>query len=290
MDPSFWFAYVTSAQQLQMARSAAQRAMQEQNEAAQKAAILENRRKLLSEIDQESKQHEKEASRSPQKTYIQTIIQMNGLHQNGVVPDSFEELKEREDAALLWRKLANLADKCKSNMTPEQLAQCNKCMDAIWRQMFIQAVSARSNPYLQFQQVKPLLDKARLATRKINRYQVILWMSLVFIGILGIVVYALSVDADRANNGLIVWVVALGAIGLAGHLAFEGKRPKDILKLEYQAQQLSSEAGLQDEEFWKLVVEKYGELPTIEQLQADWGAQSAIIGEIFPPENREEKE
>lgn len=278
MDPSFLFASMQLAQQTQQLRALAQ---QEHDEETYKAIVRENQMNLLSTVKADSEKAFHEASNFPQRAFVRAQLMMHALDSHRVIPDSFDEQKEKEDVILIWRKLANISNKSKSQMTEEQLNKCVECLNAISTEGFIQVIADRLKAYVEYQEIKPKLENLTKRNKRILSYQKSSWNIITFIGIATFLLYSNRVGFEIAANALIVWILVGCALGLITYLVLESKRPKDLANIDRLFRKLSLASSAEDDGFWQAVKDRFKSIPTLEQLKESWNEQEKVIKSIF---------
>jgi hypothetical protein len=268
MDPNFIpILFSQLAQHNQIMDVAKQQAQEEHDQ----QALLENRQKLFADAKAESDALLQESSSNPRQVFVRCQLICYNLDNLKVVPDSYEGQKEKEDVALLWRKLIGFSDKCRKLMTQEQFEQCTKCLDAIWMQGFIRAIAERLGAYNKVEEMKAELEKKRERYKKLRRS----WFGVLAALSASVLLYLSGKNILAESEGFIVFVaIELGGIALIVHLWFKSKF--DIINNASR-----NYLGRDGEEFWKRVKEKFNGIPTEEMLQQSWKIQEEIIKAVF---------
>jgi hypothetical protein len=281
MDPTFLIASTDLVRQNLAGRAAAVHMQEEKNAQLREEQLLEQRRKVLSAVSQESHGLVRESNDMPARVLVQVHIAASNLNYWGVVPDSFTDLKEKEDAALLWRQLSSLEKKCKENLTPQQIEACKNCLNAMALQNLIGTVAHRLTPYAKLQELKPKVEALRQKNEKISVLRNASRTGIVIIGALTYVYGAVTVGKGGALGLLIPWILATYTTTMIANYLFETLRPKDAKPLDSRYQMLAYESGIDDVEFWKMVTDRFGSVPTEEVLQQAWKEQQRAIEIIF---------
>jgi hypothetical protein len=256
------------------------------DQAMREAEILKSRRELLLSAQQHATQLVQESSTYPQRTFVRLSLVVRNLEYYGVVPDSFEDKQEKEEVVLLWRRLSNLWDKTRSLQTEEQLAQCQDCLDAYGMEYFLQTVANRLKPYEEYQAIKSRWEEAWRLSRQLSRYQNVSSGVVIFLilGYMAFIFYVMYTGSGGVNPVSVVLAVLLFvSVGIVYWVyeRFESRRPQDLKELDQRYRQLSEDAPLEDQEYWQEVKDKFGGIPTWEQLKQSWDEQEAKIGQIF---------
>lgn len=290
MDPSL--IPVVAAQLLHQQRliiSLAARAVQEEEE---QRALLEEREQLLASAREETEALVHQASTHPQRTYVRLQIMLSNLDSLGVVPDSYEDQKIKEQVVLLWRRLGHLLEKSQSLMTEEQMAQCQQCLNALYTEYWIRETAKRLEAYEEYQRLKPLWESGQRKIRQIILLRKYEWAGIAFVALVSFLVYARSTGSDLAANWLLMWVLVAGILASVVFVGTEANLPKDQDAIEHNLQAASQKAEINNADFWKTVSEMFGGMPTMERLQEIWNEQEAIISAVFaePPNGVENAE
>ncbi|HNT78750.1 MAG TPA: hypothetical protein PKH77_27395 [Anaerolineae bacterium] len=281
MDPGFLFVSIDFLQQQQLARAEVERAQQEYDEAVRQAMLFEHRKKMLASAQEESNVLVHNASVFPERAFVESQLILFSLDCYGVIPDSFEDQKEKEEVILLWRKLLNVADKSKTLMTVEQFERCKECLEAISTQSLIRASADRLEAYKEFQRIKPKLESLRKKSQQLVLFRKISWIVIGFIAMVTFPIYVSRVGFAEIRDISAVWILTSLALGIITHLVAALQQPKDIKEVESLFHALSNEAGIEDTGFWQAVNDKFGGIPTIDQLRQCWNEQEIIISTIL---------
>ncbi len=273
-------------QQNQFIRTQASRLLQEEEAERRQAELLEERAKQLASAQQSADTLIHEASTHPQRTFVRLQVMLSNLDFCGAVPDSYENQQEREQVALLWRKLLNTVDKSQSLMTAAQMAECHACLDAFSTEYWIRETARRLEAYELYQQVKPLREEAHRQVRQIVTRRRWLWAGIVLLALAGYLLFVQRVGSDQASDYLVSWVLA--AVVLAGVVFYVGEKrmPKDLDALDHQYQLAYQQGEIANTDFWSFVAEKFGGVPTMERLNQAWAEQEAVINALFAEENQ----
>lgn len=246
-------------------------AKQQAEEEHQKQLLVENRQKLLGFAKTESDVLLHESSLYPQRVLIRSHILLGQMDNIKVVPDSYEDQTEKENVELLWRKLVGISDKCRKQITPAELDQCQRCLDAIWMQGFIRDIAERLGAYYKVQEMKAELEKNKMRYKKLQRN----WFGGLAALFAGILLYLSVKNILAESEGFIVFIVIeLGGIALIIYMWFKSKFTAiDRTSKKYP--------GKDSEEFWVRVKEKFNGIPTEEMLKESWHEQEEIIKVVF---------
>jgi hypothetical protein len=290
VDPSL--IPVVAAQLLHQQRliiSLAARAVQEEEE---QRALLEEREQLLASAREETEALVHQASTHPQRTYVRLQIMLSNLDSLGVVPDSYEDQKIKEQVVLLWRRLGHLVEKSQSLMTEEQMAQCQQCLNALYTEYWIRETAKRLEAYEEYQRLKPLWESGQRKIRQIILLRKYEWAGIAFLALVSFLVYARSAGSDLAANWLLMWVLVAGILASVVFVATEANLPKDQDAIKHNFQVAIQNAEIANNDFWEKVDEVFGGVPTMERLQEIWNEQEAIISAVFaePPNGVENAE
>jgi hypothetical protein len=204
MGPFLLSHFMQQQQQLQLMAAQGKQAMRE-------AEILNQRREMLASAQQYAIQLVQESSSNPQRTFGSLQLFAKNLVYDSVVPDSFEDPLEKEEVVVLWRKLSNLFDKCKSSMTAGQLGQCQECLNAFGSEYFLQKVAGRLSAYTMYQQIKPRWEDAWRLSRHLAYYQKICWVVVItlILGFMGIIFYLMYSGSGGIDPVTVVLAVLL---------------------------------------------------------------------------------
>jgi hypothetical protein len=279
MDPFFFAHLMQQAQQRQLVVAQGMQAMRE-------AELLNRRREILASAQQCTSRLVEESTTFPKRVYVQLQLVLRNLEYHGIVPDTFEDQQEKEEAVLFWRKLSNLWDKTNSQFTADELAQCQECLNAIIMEVFLQAVANRLKAYEGYQRIKPIWERVWNETRRITANQKVSKILVIVIALLvaGIIVY-LSIggnfDATTTVMLLTIWTMVSCLSGISLNAGLESRKPKELFTISQRYHQLSAAAGMDDQEFWQSVMDNFGGIPTMEQLQQSWDKQEAKIRLVF---------
>jgi hypothetical protein len=224
MDPLF---FVTLMQQMQQRNLIAAQGRQ----AAREAEILNQRREKLATAQQYANQLVQESSNFPQPTFVRLQLFLKNLEYYGVLPDSFEDQQEKEDAVLLWRKLARVLEKCSSFLTADQMAQCQVCLDAMVMESFINTVANRLKAYEEYRQLKPKWESTWREARVVAVSQKIwlVFMIIVAVGFAALIVYKAyigQVGSNAAAIALTIWILVIASLGFKVHWVLESDKPR----------------------------------------------------------------
>jgi hypothetical protein len=279
MDPLF---LVTLMQQMQQRNLIAAQGRQ----AAREAEILNQRREKLATARQYANQLVHESSNFPQPTFVRLQLFLKNLEYYGIVPDSFDDQQEKEDAVLLWRKLASLLEKCSSFLTADQLAQCQVCLDAMVMESFINTVANRLKAYEEYRQLKPKWKSTWRKARVVAVSQKIwlVFMIIVASGFAALIVYKAyigQIGSNAAAIALTIWILAISALGIKVYWVLESDNPEGLIAIDQRYHQLSAAAQVEDQDFWQAVTDKFDGIPTVAQLQQYWDEQEAKIRLVF---------
>jgi hypothetical protein len=278
VDPSLIPGAAQILQHVQLVRSLAARAVQEDEEQRRQA---EEREKLLASARQEAEALVHQASSHPQRTYVTLQIILSNLDSLGAIPDSYEDQKEKEQVVLLWRRLLHIVDKSQSLMTEEQMAQCQQCLNAFYTEYWIRETASRLEAYEEYQRLKPLWESSHRKIRQITLLRRWSWVAITFVALASYLVYGRSGGFDLAWNRLGLWVLGAGLLAGVIFAITEARLPKDRDAIEHNFQVASQNAEIANTEFWNTVTEIFGDVPTMERLGQIWTDQEAIISALF---------
>lgn len=249
------------------------------------AETLNQRRELLASAQEEVSQILQEASAFPQRALVRLQLLISNLNYSGVAPDSFEDNQEKEEVVLLWRKLSNLWQKMNSQLTADQLAQCQECLDAIVMEFFIQTLASRLEAYEKYQLLQPIWEEVRLGAKKMAVYQKTGW-AIGSIGLSIIMVWVVSYSSTPrygANAMIMVGMISFLVLISMGFLLgiFDISNQQSFQSIDQYSHQLSEDAQIDDHDFWQAVTDKFGGIPTADQLQQSWDEQETRIRLVF---------
>ncbi len=281
MDPSFLMGIAHTVQQNQIVKGAATQILQEQDEKKREEKLLEYRRDMLITAFNDSEYLLHQVNENPQKVFVQLHLLIWNMDHWKVIPDSLPELKEKEDTALLWRRLISLEKKCRDIMVKEQIDRCQDCLNAIAVENTIRTLSGRLEPYQNLQEIKPKIESAQKKNRKVDRYRKIGFRVLAGLTLISFVICGALIGFQVAWINLPIWLMADAFFIAVGYIVFECFRPRGYKILENQYEILSRHASIDDEDFWNAVSEYFGGIPTTEQLHQSWNEQEEKIQAIF---------
>ena len=249
------------------------------------AEILNQRRELVAFAQEEAGQILQEAPAFPQRALVRLQLLISNLNDSGVTPDSFEDNQEKEEVVLLWRKLSNLWQKTSSQLTADQLEQCQDCLDAIAMEYFIQTLASRLEAYEKYQLLQPMWEEARLGAKKMAAYQKIGW-AIGSIGLSMVLVWVVSLSSTPrigANAMIMVGLISFLVLNIMGFLPgiFDISNQQSFQTIDQLYHQFSEDAQIEDHGFWQAVTDKFGGIPTAEQLQQSWDEQEAKTRLVF---------
>jgi hypothetical protein len=281
MDPGFLFATTHFLQYSQFIQAQNARIKAEQDEKIQQEMLAVQRRELLHYAAEEAKTLIFEASVFPGRTFVKLQVILNNLNYLGVIPDSYEDHKEKEDIILLWQKYNNLLEKCRLHMTDDQFLLSANCMNAIFIRNHTLAVAERLEKYIQYQRIKVIWDSYQQKLRNTQKRQkTIQWVCGVLTAGFFLVFTYRAHEDPLAPLYLLAFILS-GIAGLTGILILSLMKPKKYAQMKALHDQLFREADIGDEVFWKTAVERYGGTPTMEQLTANLVEQDAIIFSVL---------
>jgi hypothetical protein len=268
MDPSFLALFASQMQQHIQLKSLAMHQAQEEMD---NEARLEERRKFFEFARKQSDIYLKDSTLKPGQVFVHCVLALTKMKELNVIPDSYEDQKEKEDVILILRKLAGILDKCKTMLTSEQLIQCDNCLQAIWMQGLIQIIAERIGPYNELQRIKSSLEKKRV---KLKKLRMIFYPISILPGV-GFVIFFLVNHAFTSYIDFVgVLGIFTGLLALLSHVVFTGLLNDIRRKYEYLQ-------GDTKEEFWKQVRDMFNGIPTEEILIQKWKEQEEKIKVVF---------
>jgi hypothetical protein len=292
MDPSFIFSIANLIQQNSLSKNAGLAAAYEHEELKRQAQILQTRKEIRKEVNEKSNTIIRLSSEYPKQVFVLLHLYGFELESNGVIPDNFVDIGEKEKTALLWKKLVNLHKKCLPLLTSQMREDCDQCLEAINKKQLIELASTRIEDYKNFENQKPKADRFS----KINKGLHICVWAYPFL-IIGLT--ALSVKYSSFFSWKVSWstlpdfiiligifseVILLGVYAIFSNVYFHNA------KIDLEKYCVASDANAL--EFWKTVKEKFEGLPTMDQLQSIWNENDEIVKEFFkdlPPLNNQEE-
>lgn len=282
MDPGFLFTTSQVLQQAMATRSMAARLDQIEKEKQRLEDQKKQRRSMLVSAGKDGDTLLQLLSTQPAQVLVHATWILHSLDGMQVIPDSFEDLKEKEDCALVWRKTINIAEKARALLSPEQIIQCDQCLKAWSIQNLIRLTADRLDFYHAHEQIQSKLARAAERNHQVDIGRNFIWAGiLVAAGIAAFI--SVSDFGAQAAPGILVLIALFffAAVALVS-IFVDLLRPKEIQLLEKRAQTYAIQACLADEQFWQTVREYFGRIPTSPDLQTAWREQEGFIKMIFP--------
>ncbi len=269
MDPNFLPLLVQQlAERNQMISIGKRQAIEER----EREMLETSRKNLLRFAASESDVLLRDSTSVPQQVLVRSQILMNQLNGMNIIPSEYEDATEKENIILLWRKLENISEKCKAQLTPVELEQCEKCLNAVWMQSFIQAIVQNHPAYVNYLAAKAELDQKTVRLRNLERSLYIVLLLIVAVICLFYFTKTL-VDTTADLIGLLFLFAGMPAIFIRSLF-----RPQyDQIENSFMDFKPGGEQG----KFWLMVIEKFGSMPTQEDLDEKWKEQEDIIKSIF---------
>jgi hypothetical protein len=288
MDPSFVFLAANLMREKQLANIGAQQASYEESEAEKKQNLSKKQHEILETFRNESTDILHLVSVNPEKAFVRAQIALSVLDSWKVIPDSFEQLKEKEQAQLVWRKLLNISEKCKKQLSSEMLDNSKKCLNAVSMEHFLRVAAKRLNAYQKYLELGRKIDSYKSIRKKVDRDFILISIAIVIISLF-LSIWLQIVFGVLSNP---VWtgitIALMSILELTVGMILMRRLPKDISQITQMRTQYSQEAGLDDSGFWENVKAIFGTIPSDEQLLQKWEEQEAIIQPYFKETDTEE--
>ena len=147
MNPIFWFAAASVMQQTYINQSIAASINKEHAREAAEAELFAQKKRWFAMAKEESNQVFQENQARPLRSFVQVWILLNDFVGYEITPDIFDDMKEKEDVALLWRKLTNIYSGLERQLTDDDKEICQKAMKAIYTRRLISYAEPRLSAY-----------------------------------------------------------------------------------------------------------------------------------------------
>mgnify|MGYP001593849067 CR=1 FL=1 len=129
--------------------------------------------------------------------------------------------------------------------------------------------------------MKPQRDKTWQQYRKAKTQIISIWVIIAIVADITFLIYSNQVGFEYAASVMIYWILAGCGIGVVTRLIWDKHLPKDLNKLEQTVLESFANAGLDEQAFWQTVKDRFGCIPTTEQMETIWIEQEGMIVEIF---------
>ena len=281
MDPSFIFSIANLAQQNNLANNSGLAAQYELQAHLKAEKVLSERIDIRNQVNKISNSLLRLMPNHPKQVYVLITCYSQELEGNGVIPDNFEEIGEKEKTVLVWKKMRNLFEKCESYMTSDFHSECEKCIEAINKIRFVQYCAPRVDDYEKYEKQLPKTQRIK----KINNVcKALLWIfPLISIGLT-----TLSVFFSKQIVWKITWsslpdlILMLGFFGeilLVGIYAIiRGIFLDEAIKV---LEHYTKASNATDNEFWNYVKSQFNSVPNLAQLQSLYDSNIILINEFY---------
>jgi len=281
MDPNFFFSVNQLSQQRQAAQTIAARLHQEEQQKRHQAAIQNFRRQLLADANSAASSLQQSLELEPEWTFVRVNLILGRMDSNQCGPDSFEDLKDKEDAILTWRLLLNLREKLQAQLSPAQLERCQNCLRAIHTKYLIEVAEERLEGFHRYEALQVQIAAATQARRRLLGIRFWAWLGIGLVTGLSFLAFAFFIGFEPATVYLLVWILASGLAAFAVHLYIDRRMPQEMDLWIREAEYMANEAGIEDEGFWEAVREQFNGLPTQEAIQEALAEQDVVIEMVY---------
>ena len=278
MDP-FLLGALSNEVRLMQANIAAGRLEAEKQ--AEQERLHQWKREVITEVSAEAANVVREISQKPLPSFVKVCLYLHDLEIDEIVPDAFEDMQEKEDAILLWRKLENLHKTLRSNLTEDQIEVCQKCLNAIGMRRFIKFIDPYVRASEEFDKVELEWKAAHKRLKEVKQKETKI---LVGIGAANVVTFGIACflkGLEAAAPYLILWVMCTVFICIALWVWLDSRRPKNIKGIDCKYNQLYEQAGIDNDQLWENIEEAFDGIPTQDDLVKRWKEQEPAINAVF---------
>jgi hypothetical protein len=254
---------------------------------AKKQKQLESRRQLVAYAKKTCQEIAIDTKERPYRAYIKRMFLVNQLNRIGLKPDDFKELREKEEVALLARRLENLSSDITANLTDEHEEILNRFWRALGEYDFTCAAIRSLAIAREWRAELEKLEAVRRKDARLVLYARRILVSTILIFLLNILLVANGVtpqrglEADLMSLTSVILPVAgfwsLSVLGLIRLLIRLG----DIPYLEARCKKFELQCYGRDRDFWDRVRTISGENPKTEDLKEIQQKQWETFKEIF---------
>jgi hypothetical protein len=213
-----------------------------------------------------------QATMHPEESLVRVQFILCRLQLLGIRPELLPSQKEWEDLILLVRRLVNLSEKLQQEMSPDQLEKCNIILQAPARLKLARCLAIRLDAYNRYQGLLPSCQQAFRKDKRLKTYQSV---GIIGCWVLAIITYMLLKSNKNSNDLMCAFI--LGPMASMIIINQIHKQRAEIGVLRTEVDELASAAGADDQEFWDLVRNEFGNIPTSRQVKKYEEEQSAII-------------
>jgi uncharacterized membrane protein len=234
----------------------------------------------MAQVQEESNRIVREDAEYPMQSCVQVQILSSDMIAYEINPDAFEDLKDKEDAALLWRKLKSLYTNLDRQLSESQKEICQRALDAIFTHRLIRYAAPKIEAFEDWQKISAEKDRVDQSNRKLLQTIKIVWGIAVFVLIASFGLISVIWGIAFAVNLLAFWFLACIALVIFLVAWYDKKKPKDLHTLETKCRDSYAKADLDNEEFWDTVKKAFNGIPKSDQLQSFWDEQETAIRAI----------
>lgn len=248
-----------------------------------KEDILKFQREIIASMREEADSFQREADEKPDQVMVKVLLSMLRMARLGVTPDAFPTVEEKENVVLVWRKLSNFGDRCRSQLNEERRKQC---ADAVNAGNFLDLIQVLNTRLVHYRNHFILKKQYSDAKRKNAILGLVQW-ALVLVGTLLVGILASWANQNPSEGNLMLLMTVLGLYSLiliGGCFIAASKKVKNIPNLQSRVNNTAKSGFVQDHDFWKAVEEKFNGIPSDEQFLQTYKKQKAILEVIFPEE------
>lgn len=280
MDPGLFVAAVQSLNQHRLAQSAALLSRQQREEEARRIKLQEYRQELIDTAKKDTRDLLEQSKDFPQRAFVNTQLFLRQLDTFDVKPESFDDLAEKEEAVLIWRKLLNISEKAKSQLSKDQEQQCLDCLKAVSIESFIKVVASFLDPYQKYQAINQQIEHAKMKAAKKRGFQWISWLGILIIWFAFFLLLTIG-NFPSLIIEAVFWPLTVVMVSFLFYLLLVGEGTKETKKLNFSLKKNYALANLDNVDFWNQVEEMFEGIPSVEQLKNTWNEQEMIISKIF---------
>jgi hypothetical protein len=284
MDPSFLFVVSNLVRERQVANNLSRRISYEEDEKIRQEKLLEFRKQMIDNAKKESSKLLLEASQYPKETYVRSAWILIHLDINEVKPDSFIDQQDKEQAALIWRKLQNICKKCEKEMTPPIKDEVDKCLAALQELNNLKLITGKLQAKQLYEQTANKLVAALQKQRRINLF-ILLTIFLAIFVTFSLFIYLSTIGGLSEKSSSSIAIISVGVLVFVSLVILTKQLPKCIPSYQKLKGQYEAEAMIKNEDFWNMVIKKFSGFPSQEQLDESYKTHMEIIQAFFSEQN-----
>jgi hypothetical protein len=280
MDPSFLFITTSLLQQNQINQAIAAQAREERERISAEEELRENKRQWMAQVQEETKRIVREDTKYPIQSFMQVQVLLSDMVAYEVNPDAFEDLKDKEDVALLWRKLKSLYTTLDHQLSESQKGICQRAVDATFTRRLIRYAAPRIAAFEYWEEINAERDQVSQRNHKLLRTTKIVWGIAVFVLVAVFGLVSVIRGMAFAVNLLAFWFLASICLVVLLVAWYDKKKPKGLHTLEMKCRDSYAKAELDNEEFWNTVRKTFDGIPKSDQLPRFWDEQETALQAI----------